>query len=337
MDLLDEQLAEGLKGNFKRGWEISKQLEEERPNCNRCAFNRGWYMMMRGDLLKGFELMNRGRWEEVWGNKHIGTNKPIYDGRELNGEHILLTMEAGFGDEMVFVRFVKELSDRGGKVTIACSEELKSVFARIKYASAVIDYRTALSVYHDYWVPSMSAPYILGITYDSLSGKPYLSANQESINKFKLMINSDKFKVGIRWAGLPDFEHEQYRLFPEDLMFNAVKKDNIEVYSLQKDWDKELPNHVIPIHKHLNTWEDTAAAIENLDLVISSCTSVAHLAAAMGKPTWIVIPVLPYYTWALAGTTTSWYDSVTLFRQTVIDDWIEPFNDISKYLEEIKL
>ncbi len=335
MNLLDEQLAEGLKGNFERGWEIAKQLEEENPDCNRSAFNRGWYLMMRGDLLKGFELMNRGRWEEVWGNTHIGSDKPIYDGRQLNGEHILFTMEGGFGDEMVFVRFVKELSERGGKVIIACSENLKSVFARIKYASAVVDYRAALATHHDYWVPSMSAPYILGATYETLLGKPYLSASQESTDKFKLMINSDKLKVGIRWAGLPDFEHEQYRLFPENLMFDAVKKDNIEVYSLQKDWDKDLPDHVIPIHKQLNTWEDTAGAIENLDLVISSCTSVAHLAASMGKPTLIVVPVLPYYTWALPGSISPWYDSVTLFRQTTINEWKQVFNDINKYLMDI--
>ena len=332
MDLLDEQLKAGLEGNFERGWEIAKQLEKERPDCNRSAFNRGWYLMQRGDLLKGFELMNKGRWEEVWGNLHIGTSKPIYDGRKLNGEHLLLTMEAGLGDEIVYVRFAKELSERGGRVTVACSEGLKPLFSKMKCVSSVIDYRACLAVYHDYWVPSMSAPYILGITYETLSGKPYLSTSQESIDKFKMMISGDKLKVGIRWAGLPTFEHEQFRLFSENLMFDAVKSNEIQAYSLQKDWDKELPDHVIPVHKHLNTWEDTAGAIANLDLVISSCTSVAHLAASMGKPTWIVIPVLSYYTWALPGSTSPWYDTVTLFRQQKIFSWKNVFDDIQKKL-----
>jgi len=332
VDLLDKQLEAGLEGNFERGWEIAQQLERERPNCNRAAFNRGWYMMQRNDLLKGFELMNRGRWEEVWGNTHIGTNKPIYDGRELNGEYILYTLEAGFGDEMVYVRFIKELSERGARIIVGCSKELKPLISRMSCVSAVVDYNVALSVYHDYWVPSMSAPYILGITYETLDSKPYLSADPESIDKFKLIINGDKPKIGIRWSGNPKFEHEQFRLFPEELMFDAVKMDGVKIYSLQKDWNKELPEHIIPLHNHLNTWEDTAGAIANLDMVISSCTSVPHLSAAMGKPTWIVTPVLSYYTWALPGSITPWYDSVTLFRQKIKGEWEDIFKEVKKEL-----
>lgn len=119
-------------------------------------------------------------------------------------------------------------------------------------------------------------------------------------------------------------------------MFDAVDFDDIDVYSLQKDWDGDLPEHITPLHKHLSTWEDTAGAIENLDLVISSCTSVAHLAASMGKPTWIVIPILPYYTWALPGETTPWYDTVTLFRQDDVTTWEPAFKDVKKHLKEFK-
>jgi len=336
MDLLDEQLQAGLKGDFDKGWEIAQQLEKERPNCNRSAFNRGWYVMQRGDLLKGFELMNRGRWEEVWGNLHIGTDKPIYDGRELHGEHILFTLEGGFGDEMVYVRFAKELAERGARVTVGCNKGLRQMFSRMSCVSATVDYEAALAVYHDYWVPSMSAPYILGTSYEMLNGNPYLSADPESTDKFKLMVNGDKLKIGIRWAGNPTFEHEQFRLFPEELMFDAVKQDDVEVFSLQKDWDKPLPEHVIPLHKHLSTWEDTSGVIENLDLVISSCTSVAHLAAAMGKPTWIAIPILAYYTWALPGSDSPWYDEVKLFRQDDVATWEPVFEKIQKELKEYK-
>jgi hypothetical protein len=243
-------------------------------------------------------------------------------------------MEAGFGDEMVYVRFAKELSERGGRVTIACSDGLKSMFSRILYASAVVDYKASLAMYHDYWAPSMSTPYILGTTYETLSGEPYLSASQEAIDKFKLVVNSDKLRVGVRWSGNPTFEHEQFRLFPEKLMFNAVNVDGIQAYSLQKDWDKGYPEHIIPLDKYLNDWEDTAGAIGNMDLVISSCTSVAHLAAAMGKPTWIVVPILPYYTWALPINDSPWYDSVQLYRQEKINDWEPSFDKVNKDLKD---
>ena len=336
MDLLDEQLAEGLKGNFERGWEIAQQLEKERPWCNRSAFNRGWYEMMRGDLYKGFELMNRGRWEEVWGNLHIGTNKPIYDGKPLNGEHVLFTCEAGFGDQMVFLRFVEGIHKAGGKVTVGCSDSLMSLFSRYEYASSVVNYKASLGVYHDYWVPSMSAPVILKTTYDDLSGKPYLRADEKFIRKHKILSQENKLKVGIRWQGLPDFEHEQYRRFPKELMFNAVKDlDNTQIFSLQKDWDEELPNYILPTHEYLDTWEDTAGLIENMDLVISSCTSVAHLAGAMGKPTWVIVPILPYYIWALPGNKSPWYDSITVYRQERFGEWEEPFIEIKNQLLEM--
>ena len=368
MDLLDKQLQYSLHGDFEKGWEVCqelekqvlksksqlyldtqesyvkyKQLEEKGINYIRAGYNRGWYLMMYGDLLAGFTLMNEGRNVGLWGNKHIGTDKPLWDGTDLNGKHVLFVCEAGLGDQMLFIRFVKDIAKKGGKIIVACDDYgLSSVFSRIPEVSAVVDYKAALAVYHDCWVPSMAAPQVLKTTYKDLSGKSYLTAKDEYIEKFESLIQSDKLKVGIRWLSMPregvcNTLGDAYlsRKFPADLMFDAVIQDHVQLYSLQRDEGAEqLPrmSGIVDLASLLQSWEDTAGAIANLDLVISSCTSVAHIAAAMGKPTWIIVPLMSYYTWAIPGEKTAWYDSVKLFRQEIYGKWSEPFEKIKEKL-----
>jgi hypothetical protein len=132
------------------------------------------------------------------------------------------------------------------------------------------------------------------------------------------------------------FEHEQHRLFPSELMFNTVNDE--DCISLQKDvaqhgetdglvavpsWMETVP---------LDTWTDTQMAISKCDLVVTSCTGVAHLASAMGVETWVVVPILPYYLWALPGNKTPHYDSVTLYRQEKYGCWEAPFKKIKQDL-----
>ncbi|GAH17473.1 unnamed protein product, partial [marine sediment metagenome] len=232
---------------------------------------------------------------ECWGNKHIGTDKPIWDGKQLLGEHILFNCEAGVGDQILFIRFVKEIIKKGGKPIVCCSKELAKLFSNMPECPAIISNGNIKSIYHDYWVPSMATPVILKTSYEDLDGEPYLKPSKKNIKKFEGIMKSKKFKIGIRLYGNPEFENEQFRIFPQELMFDAVNFKNFKVFSLQDKYEEEIPNGIINMSPFLNTWEDTAGIIENLDLVITSCTGLAHLSAAMGKPTWIVVPVLPYW------------------------------------------
>lgn len=369
MDLLDKQLSCSLHGDFNQGFAISKelekhmletksqlyvdtqeafikfkQLEETTINYARADYNRGWYEIMNGNLLEGFTLMNTGRKVDLWGNKHIGTDKPLWDGNDLNGKYVLFVCEAGYGDQMLFIRFVKDVAAKGGKVIVACDDYgLGSLFSRIPEISAVINYKAALAAYHDCWLPSMAAPQILRTEYNDLSGKSYLIAKDDYAQKFKSLIQSDKLKVGIRWLSMPkegicNTLGDAYlsRKFPAQLMFDAVMQEHVQLYSLQTDEGKEQCPHtagIVDLEPQLQSWEDTAGAIANLDLVISSCTSVAHLAAAMGKPTWVIVPLMAYYVWAVPGEKSAWYDSIKLFRQKTYGQWEHPFNEIRKELK----
>jgi len=314
MALIDKQLEAGIHGDFDKGWLIAQQLEKETPTCQRAAFNRGWYYLRQGKLLEGHKLLDQGRFEDVFGNRHIGSKQPIWRGEEGT---VLLNLEGGLGDQIKSYRFAFDLQERGNRVVISCSPELASMFAE-KFP--VVQHEAACGVYHDYWIPSMSSIVAFNYEYKDLKGVPYISRTAETISG----------RIGVRWSGNPEFEHEQYRFFPAGNMFNAVK--GYDCVSLQRDKDEELrPEWMEKVA--LSDWQTTRKEISKCELVISSCTSVAHLAAAMGIETWIIVPVLSYYVWALPGNKSPYYDSVTLYRQEEFGNWEHPFENIKQDLE----
>jgi len=314
MALIDNQLEAGIHGDFEKGWLIAQQLEKETPTCQRAAFNRGWYLLRQGKLLEGHKLLDQGRSQDVFGNRHIGSTQPIWNGEEGT---VLLNLEGGLGDQIKSYRFAFDLQERGNRVVISCSPELASMFAE-KFP--VVEHKAACGTYHDYWLPSMSAVVPFGYEYKDLKGTPYIERTADPIPG----------RIGVRWSGNPKFEHEQHRFFPADLMFDAVK--GYDCISLQRDKDAELKPEWMK-QAPLDDWQTTRKSISQCELVISSCTSVAHLSAAMGVETWIVVPVLSYYLWALPGDISPYYHSVTLLRQEEYGSWKEPFTKIKEKLE----
>jgi len=320
---LDLMLAASTTGDFAEGWRIAQKLEAEEPNNHRAAYNRGWYYLRQGQIQKGYQLMDRGRIAGVFGNKHPDVPTPQWDGKTKGT--ILLYLEGGLGDQIHQVRYAKMIADRGCKVIVSCSGPLASLFVGVEGVSSVIQHEAVFGIYHDSWVAGMSAAVPLGLELADLSGAPYIAK--------PVVIKGRKKRIGLRWQGNSKFEHEHHKKFPYELMFDAVKDSDYEFISLQRDegaeatppWVKQVP---------LNTWEDTRAAAASCDLVISSCTSVSHIAAAMGVETWVVTPIMPYFLYALDGDKTPYYDSMRLFRQEVFGDWSAPFDQIKARLGE---
>jgi len=322
---LDMQLAAGLMGDFKEGWRLAQKIEQEEPWNNRAAFNRGWYLMQQGKLLEGEKLLFRGRDESVFGNEPPKSPMPMWDGKSKGT--VLLNLEGGLGDQIHGVRYARDIAKIAGEVIVACSGSLATLFRDVEGVVAVCQSDAVYGVVHDFWVPSMSTIPLLGYEYKDISGKSYI--NKPAVQPHKGL------RIGLRWQGNPQFEHEQHRIFPPTKLFDALEDVDAEFISLQRDegsqfkpyWVKEVP---------LGHWEQTRIAVASCDLVITSCTSVAHLSGSMGIPTWIVIPILPYYLWAPEGNTTVWYDSVKLYRQEVFGDWSAPFNQIKNNLQNFK-
>ena len=320
---LDLQLAASTTGDFQEGWRLAQQLEAEEPTNHRAAYNRGWYYLRQGQIQKGYQLMDRGRVAGVFGNKHPDVPTQQWDGKTKG--IVLLNLEGGLGDQIHQVRYAKYIAARGCKVIVACTGSLASLFVGVEGVSSVIQHEAVFGIYHDFWVAGMSAVVPLGFELADISGAPYMSK--------PTTIKGRKKRIGLRWQGSTQFEHEHHKAFPYELMFAAVKDADAEFISLQRDAGVEAaPGWVKPVP--LNSWEDTRAAVASCDLVISSCTSVSHLSAAMGVETWVITPVMPYFLYALEGEATPYYDSMKLMRQEVFGDWQAPFDRIKDRLGE---
>jgi len=351
---IDEQLSLMLVGNFKEARRISDVLQRMGPDniidpegnygnpemWLRHSFNRGWFLLQEGDYQNGCQLLEAGRHLDVYGNKPLPTTAPIFNPEkdDIKGKSLIISLEGGLGDEIIHARWVKSFKNLGAdKVYLAAAPELVSILERIEGCDGVILRNGANSVAHDFWVPGFSAGWLAGHTFKDFPGKPYLTAKQEMVDKWKEIIKTDKVKVGVRWAGNPKFEHQQFRRFPAKFLTELCLYDNVQVYSLQRDQNLiELPNEIIDLQHQLETWEDTLAAIENLDIVITSCTSIAHASAALGKETWVITPILPYHTWTFGAPYSKkspYYDSVTLYRQEKAHVWNSTFQKLYKDFE----
>jgi len=322
---LDFQLAASKTGNFAEGWRLAQKIEKDEPNNHRAAFNRGWYLLRQGEIQKGYQLMDRGRIAGVFGNNAPNSPTQPWDGKSKGT--VLLNLEGGLGDQIHQVRYAKHIAARGCKVVVACSGSLVTLFTDVEGVSAVVQHDCCQGVYHDFYVQGMSAIVPLGFELEDLTGEAYIT-KPKTIKGFRK-------RIGLRWQGQMAFEAEHQKKFPYQLMFDALKDVDAEFISLQRDegaeacpdWVKQVP---------LDSWEDTRQAAASCDLVISSCTSISHLAAAMGIETWTVIPVMPYFFYAQEGDTCPYYDTMNLMRQEVFGDWEAPFAKIKERLSEKK-
>jgi len=351
---IDEMLELQLQGKHSAAKVLSDKLEAQGPKgikdphgkntediWLRHCFNRGWFLLQEGDYQKGCQLLESGRFLNVYGSGVLKTDAPIFNPEihTIKDKSIIISLEGGYGDEMIHARFATSFKKLGAKaVYLAAAPEIVSVFERIEGVDKVILRNQANTVAHDYWVPGFSAGWVAGHTFKDFPSDPYLTALPEMVDKWKDKLKSDKIKIGIRWAGNPKFEHQQFRRFPENFITNLRKYPELQLYSLQKDHNTiDLPEGIIDLQNDLTSWEETMGAIMNLDLIVTSCTSIAHLAAAMGKETWIITPALPYHTWTLDAPhsdTSPYYKCVKLFRQTIYGKWNEPWQKLYKSLEE---
>ena len=326
LDDLDLQVASGKMGDFVEGWRLSEKLEAERPTDHRAAYNRSWYLLKQGKIGEGYKQMDRGRFCGIIGERKPDTPVPEWDGKTKGT--ILLYCDHGLGDQIHQVRYARDLVARGNKVVVCCSGQLAGLFSGIEGVSAVVQVGAEYGVYHDFWCYGMTFPQYIGYEMADLRGDAYIPKPN--------VIKGYKKRIGLRWQGSSKFEDDHNKRFPYQLMFDAVKGADYEFVSLQRDegaddcptWVKQVP---------LNTWEDTRNAVALCDLVVSSCTSVSHLSAAMGIETWVVIPVMGYYLYALDGDKTPYYNSMTLFRQEVFGEWEIPFSKIKGKLNKNKV
>jgi tetratricopeptide (TPR) repeat protein len=261
-----------------------------------------------------------GRFEEVLGmTKWTGTIQP--------GRTIYVDGEGGIGDEIINIRFFDHIKDLGMKPVLYSTwskyrEDTVNLFRRNGYEVITETYSIDR---RQLWTPMMSLPGYLNLTEDKLWRKPYLTPIKNPKNK----ITSDKFKIGIKCSGNPYFSQDEYRKIPLELMLSYMP-EQAEIYYI----DKEI-NHegCIDLGNRIETWEDTLDFIDQMDCIISSCTSLVHAAGAMGKTCFVIVPIAEYYIWSTShkDTTTPWYgNNFQVHKQTKVRDWHEPLTNVKQ-------
>ncbi len=333
----------------EEAYELLKVLEDESwrfddRDALAIQFNLGAHEMRHGNFKTGMDYLSIGRKLRIWGSYTHRFPIPEWDGKTYEGKHILVVGEGGIGDEIINARFVKHVNDRGMKMSFASCQKLDSILARLPFETTFNYQKFTTDIPQimdfDFWTPAMNLPKVCGVDFDDLWYGAYLTVDPEYDAKWKeILPDTGKLKVGVRWSGNPLYEHDLHRSLPLTGLWEKIKDKGWDVYSIQRDYDlerlTEFPE-IKPLHDHLETFEDALACIGNLDLVITSCTSIAHAAAALGKKVIVFTPIMDYYIWSEGRTDSSWYgNNLRLARQTVPKSWKEPLDQLDQLLEEV--
>lgn len=313
-----------------------------RPDYPECHMNRALQRLMIGDLSNGWADYE-WRWQ-LKTMRHRDLKKPLWDGSPLGGKRILIYWEQGLGDSIQFIRYAKELKDRGATVIFEGQPALQHIFSRTPGLDEFVVRGATLPPF-DVHAPLLSLPGQCHTTLESVpSDVPYIFPDMHFVKLWAPRLESLKgLRVGIAWQGNPDHRGDHLRSFPLALFEALGKIDGITLVSLQRNFGAEQLERVKGefdvvsfdgIDEEADGFLRTAAIMKNLDLVISADTSIAHLAAAMGAPTWIAIAVASDWRWLRRREDSPWYPTVRLFRQKEPGDWKDVFQRLAVALKE---
>jgi tetratricopeptide (TPR) repeat protein len=312
-----------------------------RPDYANAHWNESLVRLLTGDFVRGWK-----KFEWRWKNESLNPSprnfaQPLWLGeQDIKGKTILLHSEQGLGDTIQFCRYVPLVAVRGARVLLQVPESLQNLTATLAGVAQVIGPTSQLPDF-DLHCPLLSLPLAFGTRLDTIpSATPYLSASSERVRSWNISLGSKyRPRIGLVWSGNPEHKHDHNRSIKLRTLLQLLDIDATFV-SLQKDIhadDATVPkdrSDLLHFGDKLKDFSDTAALVSNLDLVISVDTSVAHLAGALAKPVWILLPLLPDWRWLLNRDHSPWYPTARLFRQHAAGDWSSVVSDVGVELKK---
>jgi tetratricopeptide (TPR) repeat protein len=291
------------------------------PAHESAHWNDGLALLVAGDLANGFR---QWRWR-VAASKRFTARE--WRGEELEGATILVHAEQGFGDIIQFARYLPLVAGRGGRVLLEAPSELHRLLAGIEGVEQVLATGEPLPDF-TWQAPLLSLPVAFGTELATVpAAVPYLRADRLAVEEWRRRLAHPGLKVGLVWAGRPEHNRDRHRSLPLAQLSPLAAVEGPTFFALQKgaavsEAERAPPGMTIEILAPLlGDFADTAAAIMALDLVISVDTSVAHLAGALGKPVWLLLPFAPDWRWLEARSDSPWYPTARLFRQREPRRW----------------
>lgn len=287
-----------------------------RPTFVQAHWNLATAALLSGDLMRGFREYEWRKRHDRFRRDFVNLPGPVWTGADPTGRTILVHSEQGFGDTIQFARYLPAIAARGGDTVLACDARLVPLFAAMPGVRAVVRAQELPS--YDAWIDQMSLPLVFGTTLATIPGcSGYLRADPFRVCAWDHLLPHGR-RVGLSWRGNPLHTNDRRRSLPSSALQPILQVPGIVAVSLQPD--HALPQ-VLDLTARLIDFAATAALISSLDLVITVDTAVAHLAGALGVPTWIMLPHAPDWRWLMQRDDSPWYRSVRLFRQTMPGDW----------------
>jgi len=328
------KINEAIK-NFRTAIMLNKNYAD-------AHFNLALLLLLTGKYEEGWEEY---KWGFLTGNlfdRKLPGKKWL--GEKLNGKTLYVFSDQGFGDAIQFVRYLPFIKTLCGRIILECQPELYELFENQNFGDKILKRQESLIPLdkYDYFIGLSELPGVLKTNPENIPDDiPYIKINSNVGANISFHEGiSNNLKVGLCWSGNPNPPINKKRHIKLDTLYPLLNIEGIEFYSLQKgDAEKELS--LLPSKFHINNlisesknFYDTALIINGLDLIITVDTAVAHLAGAMGKPVWLMVPFVPDWRWEINVEYSSWYPTVKIIRQKQMNDWKSVISAIFNLLND---
>lgn len=310
-------------------------------------FNRSAVWLLQGRFDEGWPEFE-WRWKRP-GLAARDFGRPEWDGSPLPNGTVLLFAEQGLGDTLQFIRFVRQVKQRVGRVVVECQPPLVPLLRGCSEIDVLVSKGQPLPPF-DVQVSLMSLPRLFHVSASSIPADvPYLTPEAALIDQWRERLSGLKgLRVGIAWQGNPKYKRDAFRSVSLSELAPLAEVAGVTLICLQKGHGKEQLTGSTSVARAWNVVDlgedvdeaagafmDTAAILKNLDLLITSDTALPHLAGALGVPTWLAVAHAPDWRWQLTGTATPWYPNTRLFRQPAIGDWRPVFTAMRDELQTL--
>jgi tetratricopeptide (TPR) repeat protein len=328
-------------GDFDQAAVDYRALLREEPEKAEWRSNIAIHLLRDGRIVEGFrEYEWRSKCDDFVNVEYPG--EP-WQGQSILGKTLFIFPEQGFGDFIQFSRFLPTAAKLAGRIVLGCPSAVASIFSRFPCVAEVVPTGAKIPSY-DFHASLLSLPFLLGIDEAGIISQiPYIEAAPERVALWsdRLRRSGDKRPlIGLIWQGNPAYPTDAKRSAPLSMFKGLLERTDCRFLSLQKEYGIEqiaaLPNggKIEEIGSQFADFDDTAALLSQLDLLISIDTAVVHLAGAMGRPAWLCLPMASDWRWMRGGETSPWYPSIRIFRQSKMGDWPELFSRLNLAFSE---
>lgn len=326
------------RGDVRAARDAFAKVVSLQPHDPDSQWSLGWCDLLMGDWDRGLPQLE-WRWKKPgFTSAPRNFSKPLWLGREdLRGRTILLHAEQGLGDTVQFCRYVTQLSAMGARVLLEVPAPLYKLVGSLRGVTQVIVKGEGFLPPFDFHCPLMSLPLAMGASVTMKPAGAYLQADTALTRAWADRLGSPRTpRVGLVWSGNALHRNDRRRSLSAAALLHAIPA-GMDLYSLQKDVradDRPAMQQygVADLSDDLHSFADTAALIEQMDVIVAVDTSVAHVAAALGKRTWILLTKMPDWRWLLERDDTPWYESVRLFRQSRWGQWDDVLSKLNQSL-----